>query len=74
MCVTLQSIVYMGLSIRKIKHYKCHIVCKHGDKKNKLLREDKLFEFLNDSYACLTGDSSETDTSDDEAKAAPEAM
>jgi hypothetical protein len=42
--------------------------------KNKLLREDKLFEFLNNSYTCLTGDSSKTDTSDDEAKAAPEPM
>jgi hypothetical protein len=39
---------------------------------SKLLREDKVLDFLNDSYVRLTDVSSEKDTSDDEAKAAPE--
>ena len=51
---------------------KCHFVWVNMATRSKLLRENKVFVFLNDSCFCFFGESSEKDRSDEEAKAAPE--
>ena len=46
-----------GCVLREIKNFKYH-VCTHGD--NKLLREDKVLDFLNDSCVCLVTEAKQT--------------